>query len=73
MINEICKLHAKLHSNEEILCKLSRCETETTIKKEDTIMKVNDHILRIVRPTGEVRLLNVDYIVICYKSEVRSW
>ena len=72
MINEICKLHAKLDFDHEILCKMTRYDYETHIRKDDIIIKVNDHILRIVRPSGEVCLLNVDYIVICFVTS-RSW
>ena len=73
MINEICKLHAKLDFDHELHCSTVKDDHVTIIRKDNIIVKVNDHILRIVRPSGEVCLLNVDYIVTCYTTEVPRW
>ena len=69
MIHELCKLKTKLTFDTVIICKMNRYDYETTIRKEDIITKVNDHILKIVRPSGEICLLNVDYIVICFITD----
>lgn len=73
MINEICKLHSKLDFDHELQCQTIKDDYVTIIMKDNILFKVNDHILRIVRPSGEVCLLNVDYIVTCYNCEVRRW
>ncbi len=73
MINEICKLHTKLTFNKRIVCVMSRYDYETVIKKDDLITKVNDHILKIVRPSGEVCLLNGEYVLVCFMTAEKRW
>ena len=66
MINEICKMHSKLDFNTEILIKMSRYDYETKIQKEDIIKKVNGTTLKVLRPSGEICLVNLRYAIIVY-------
>ena len=68
MIREICKLHRQLDFDQEIRIKFARYEYETTIYKSD-IIKIegeNDNVLKVIRPDGGIRLINVDQIIIVY-------
>ena len=68
MINEICKLHAKLDFDTEIRIKFSRYEYETVINKAD-IIKItgeNDDVLKVLKPNGEIRLVNINQIIMVY-------
>ena len=68
MITEICKLHAKLDFDKELRIKFSRYEYETVINKSD-ILKIegkDDNVLKVLRPDGQIRLINVDQIIIVY-------
>ena len=66
MITEICKLHSQLDFDTEIRIKFSRYEYETLIHKADIIKIVGDNVLKVLKPNGEIRLINVDQIIIVY-------
>ncbi len=71
MIREICKLHSQLDFDNEIRIKFSRYEYETAIHKSDLI-KIegeDDNVLKVIKPNGEIRLINVDQIIIVYKGK----
>ena len=68
MITEICKLHSQLDFDTEIRIKFARYEYETLIHKSD-ILKIegeNDNVLKVLKPDGEIRLINIDQIIIVY-------
>ena len=68
MIREICKLHRQLDFDQEIRIKFARYEYETLIHKSD-ILKIegeNDNVLKVLKPDGEIRLINIDQIIIVY-------
>ena len=68
MITEICKLHSQLDFDKELRIKFSRYEYETVINKSD-ILKIegkDDNVLKVLRPDGQIRLINVDQIIIVY-------
>ena len=68
MIREICKLHSQLDFDKELRIKFSRYEYETVINKSD-ILKIegkDDNVLKVLRPDGQIRLINVDQIIIVY-------
>ena len=68
MITEICKLHSQLDFDKELRIKFSRYEYETVINKSD-ILKIegkDDNVLKVIRPDGQIRLINVDQIIIVY-------
>ena len=66
MINEICKLHSKLDEGTEILIKMTRYDYESKIQKTDKIVKADDTTLKVIRPTGEICLINTNYIMVVY-------
>ena len=66
MIHEICKLHSRLGSDTELLIKMTRYDYECKIRKEDRIMKVDGHTLKVTRPSGEISLINTNYIMVVY-------
>ena len=66
MINEICRLHSKLDFSTEILIKMSRYDYETKIQKEDIIKKADNNTLKVIRPTGEICLVNLKYAIMVY-------
>jgi hypothetical protein len=68
MITEICKLHSQLDFDKELRIKFSRYEYETVINKSD-ILKIegkDDNVLKVIRPDGQIRLINVDQIIVVY-------
>ena len=68
MITEICKLHRQLDFDKELRIKFSRYEYETVINKSD-ILKIegkDDNVLKVLRPDGQIRLINVDQIIVVY-------
>ena len=68
MISEICKLHAKLDFDMELRIKFARYEYETAIYKAD-IIKITgekDNVLKVIRPDGQIKLINVDQIIMVY-------
>ena len=68
MIREICKLHNQLDFDKELRIKFSRYEYETVINKSD-ILKIegkDDNVLKVIRPDGQIRLINVDQIIVVY-------
>lgn len=68
MIREICKLHSQLDFDKELRIKFSRYEYETVINKSD-ILKIegkDDNVLKVLRPDGQIRLINVDQIIVVY-------
>ena len=68
MIREICKLHNQLDFDKELRIKFSRYEYETVINKSD-ILKIEgkeDNVLKVLRPDGQIRLINVDQIIVVY-------
>ena len=68
MITEICKLHSQLDIDKELRIKFSRYEYETVINKSD-ILKIegkDDNVLKVIRPDGQIRLINVDQIIVVY-------
>lgn len=68
MIREICKLHSQLDFDKELRIKFSRYEYETVINKSD-ILKIegkDDNVLKVIRPDGQIRLINVDQIIVVY-------
>ena len=68
MITEICKLHSQLDFDKELRIKFSRYEYETVINKSD-ILKIegkDDNVLKVLRPDGQIRLINVDQIIVVY-------
>lgn len=68
MIREICKLHNQLDFDKELRIKFSRYEYETVINKSD-ILKIegkDDNVLKVLRPDGQIRLINVDQIIVVY-------
>ena len=70
MITEICKLHSQLDFDKELRIKFSRYEYETVINKSD-ILKIegkDDNVLKVIRPDGQIKLINVDKIIIVYKG-----
>ena len=66
MITEICKLHAQLDFDNELRIKFARYEYETIIHKADIIKIVSDKTLKVIKPNGEIRLINTDQIIIVY-------
>ena len=66
MINEICKLHSKLDFNTEILINMSRYDYQTKIQKADIIKKVDNNTLKVIRPSGEICLINTNYCMLVY-------
>ncbi len=66
MITEICKLHSQLDFDQEIRIKFTRYDYETVIRKSDIIKTVNDTILKVIRPDGQIKLINVEKIIIVY-------
>ena len=68
MITEICKLHSQLDFDKELRIKFSRYEYETVINKSDTlkIEGKDDNVLKVIRPDGQIRLINVDQIIVVY-------
>jgi hypothetical protein len=68
MITEICKLHSQLDFDKEPRIKFARYEYETVINKSD-ILKIegkDDNVLKVIRPDGQIRLINVDQIIVVY-------
>jgi hypothetical protein len=68
MIREICKLHSQLDFDNEIRIKFSRYEYETAIHKSDLI-KIegeDDNVLKVIKPNGEIRLINSNHIIMAY-------
>ena len=68
MIREIYKLHSQLDFDKELRIKFSRYEYETVINKSD-ILKIegkDDNVLKVLRPDGQIRLINVDQIIVVY-------
>ena len=68
MIREICKLHSQLDFDKELRIKFSRYEYETVINKSD-ILKIDgkdDNVLKVIRPDGQIKLINVDQIIVVY-------
>ncbi len=68
MIRQICKLHSQLDFDKELRIKFSRYEYETVINKSD-ILKIegkDDNVLKVIRPDGQIRLINVDQIIVVY-------
>ena len=68
MITEICKLHSQLDFDKELRIKFSRYEYETVINKSD-VLKIegkDDNVLKVLRPDGQIRLINVDQIIVVY-------
>ena len=73
MIREICKLHNQLDFDKELRIKFSRYEYETVINKSD-ILKIegkDDNVLKVIRPDGQIRLINVDQIIVVYLGRRR--
>jgi hypothetical protein len=70
MINEICKLHSQLDFDTEIRIKFARYDYSTAIQKADIIKIVgeNCNVLKVIRPDGQIKLINVDQIIIVYKG-----
>ena len=70
MIREICKLHSQLDFDKQILIKFNRFEHETAIQKADILKIVgeNCNVLKVIRPDGQIKLINVDQIIIVYKG-----
>ena len=72
MITEICRLHRKLDSETEIVIKLAGDERQTIIHEDDTLQKVDNHTLKVIKPKGtfnpkgEIRLINLEYAMIVY-------
>ena len=66
MITEICRLHSKLNFDQEIILKMTRYEAETKIVKADILKKVGPTTLKVIKPNGEIRLINTNYVVIAY-------
>ena len=68
MIREICKLHSQLDFDKQILIKFNRFEHETAIQKAD-ILKIegtDDDVLKVIKPNGEIRLINSNHIIMAY-------
>ena len=68
MIRQICKLHSQLDFDKELRIKFNRFEHETIIHKADTlkIEGENDDVLKVIKPSGEIRLINSNHIIMVY-------
>lgn len=70
MINEICKLHSNLTSDNRLLLKMVRYDYEISIFKEDILKKVGNNTLKIIRPgrSDNPFIVNTDYIMVVFVS-----
>lgn len=73
MLNEICKLHRKLDFDHKIKVVMTRTDYESDIHKQDILKIINGNILKVVRPNGEVVLLNSRYIVSSFTTKRDLW
>ena len=70
MINEICKLHSNLTSDNRLLLKMVRYDYEISIFKEDILKKVGNNTLKIINPERRSNpcIVNTDYIMVVFVS-----
>ena len=73
MLNEICRLHRKLDFDHKIKVTMTRTGYESDIYKNDILKIINGNILKVVRPSGEIVLINSRYIVTAYTTKRDLW
>ena len=73
MIDEIYELKKQLDFEHEIILQMVRNDYQSRIQKDDIIKKINDWTLKVIRPNGEICIINVEFVMIAYLSKKMEW
>lgn len=73
MIDEIYELKKQLDFEHEIILQMVRPDYQTRIRKDDVLKKVDSWILKVIRPNGEICIINVEYVMIAYIGKKMEW